>query len=53
MHVNDRPVHDGPQMPFACVKDSSWAQFGGTAAIDDLTEPRRVTVLSGTWPFPF
>jgi acyl-CoA reductase-like NAD-dependent aldehyde dehydrogenase len=53
VHVNDQPVHDEPQMPFGGVKDSGWGRFGGTAAIDEFTELRWITVQSGTRPFPF
>jgi acyl-CoA reductase-like NAD-dependent aldehyde dehydrogenase len=53
VHVNDQPVHDEPQMPFGGVKDSGWGRFGGTAAMEEFTELRWVTVQSGTRPFPF
>jgi len=53
VHVNDQPVHDEPQMPFGGVKDSGWGRFGSTAAADEFTELRWVTVQSGTRPFPF
>jgi acyl-CoA reductase-like NAD-dependent aldehyde dehydrogenase len=53
VHVNDQPVHDEPQMPFGGVKDSGWGRFGATAAADEFTELRWVTVQSGTRPFPF
>jgi len=53
VHVNDQPVHDEPQMPFGGVKDSGWGRFGGSAAIDEFTELRWVTLQSGTRPFPF
>jgi acyl-CoA reductase-like NAD-dependent aldehyde dehydrogenase len=53
VHINDQPVGDEPQMPFGGVKDSGWGRFGGTAAIDEFTELRWVTVQSGTHPFPF
>jgi acyl-CoA reductase-like NAD-dependent aldehyde dehydrogenase len=53
VHVNDQPVHDEPQMPFGGVKESGWGRFGGTAAIEEFTELRWVTVQSGTRPFPF
>jgi acyl-CoA reductase-like NAD-dependent aldehyde dehydrogenase len=53
VHVNDQPVHDEPQMPFGGVKDSGWGRFGGTAAMDEFTELRWITVQSGTRPFPF
>jgi acyl-CoA reductase-like NAD-dependent aldehyde dehydrogenase len=53
VHVNDQPVHDEPQMPFGGVKDSGWGRFGGTAAINEFTELKWITVQSGTRPFPF
>jgi acyl-CoA reductase-like NAD-dependent aldehyde dehydrogenase len=53
VHVNDQPVHDEPQMPFGGVKESGWGRFGSSAAIEEFTELRWVTVQSGTRPFPF
>jgi acyl-CoA reductase-like NAD-dependent aldehyde dehydrogenase len=53
VHVNDQPVGDEPQMPFGGVKDSGWGRFGGTAAIEEFTELRWVTVQGGSHPFPF
>ena len=53
VHVNDQTVADEPQMPFGGVKDSGFGRFGGTAAINEFTELRWVTIRSGTHPFPF
>ncbi|HEV2713365.1 MAG TPA: aldehyde dehydrogenase family protein [Gaiellaceae bacterium] len=53
VHVNDQTVADEPQMPFGGVKDSGFGRFGGTAAINEFTELRWVTVRSRTQPFPF
>jgi acyl-CoA reductase-like NAD-dependent aldehyde dehydrogenase len=53
VHVNDQPVADEPQMPFGGVKESGFGRFGGTAAINEFTELRWVTVKSSTHPFPF
>jgi acyl-CoA reductase-like NAD-dependent aldehyde dehydrogenase len=53
VHVNDQPVGDEPQMPFGGVKESGWGRFGGTAAIEEFTDLRWVTVQSGSHPFPF
>ncbi len=53
VHVNDQPVGDEPQMPFGGVKDSGFGRFGGTAAIDEFTDLRWITVQSGSHPFPF
>jgi acyl-CoA reductase-like NAD-dependent aldehyde dehydrogenase len=52
VHINDQPVADEPQMPFGGVKDSGWGRFGGTAAIEEFTELRWITV-SRAHPFPF
>jgi acyl-CoA reductase-like NAD-dependent aldehyde dehydrogenase len=52
VHVNDQPVGDEPQMPFGGVKDSGWGRFGGTAAMEEFTELRWITV-GGPHPFPF
>jgi acyl-CoA reductase-like NAD-dependent aldehyde dehydrogenase len=52
VHINDQPVGDEPQMPFGGVKDSGWGRFGGTAAIEEFTELRWITV-GGAHPFPF
>ena len=51
VHVNDQPVGDEPQMPFGGVKESGFGRFGGTAAINEFTELRWVTV-SAPHPFP-
>ena len=51
-HVNGSTVHDEPQMPFGGVKASGFGRFGGTAAIDEFTELRWITVQSGTRHYP-
>lgn len=53
VHVNEQSVGDEPQMPFGGVKDSGWGRFGGTAAMDEFTELKWVTVQSGSHPYPF
>jgi acyl-CoA reductase-like NAD-dependent aldehyde dehydrogenase len=53
VHINDQPVGDEPQMPFGGVKDSGWGRFGSSAAVEEFTEHRWITVQSGTHPFPF
>ncbi|HMB18520.1 MAG TPA: aldehyde dehydrogenase family protein [Gaiellaceae bacterium] len=53
VHVNEQTVADEPQMPFGGVKDSGFGRFGGSAAINEFTELRWVTVTSGTHPYPF
>lgn len=53
VHVNDQTVGDEPQMPFGGVKESGWGRFGGSAAINEFTELRWVTVRRAPHPFPF
>ena len=52
VHINDQPVGDEPQMPFGGVKDSGWGRFGGTAAIEEFTELRWMTIQSGSRHYP-
>ena len=51
-HVNGATVHDEPQMPFGGVKASGWGRFGGTAALDEFTDLRWMTVQDGGRPYP-
>ena len=51
-HVNGATVHDEPQMPFGGVKASGWGRFGGTAAIEEFTELRWLTVQEGSRHYP-
>jgi acyl-CoA reductase-like NAD-dependent aldehyde dehydrogenase len=51
-HVNGATVHDEPQMPFGGVKASGFGRFGGTAAIEEFTELRWITVQEGSRHYP-
>ena len=51
-HVNGSTVHDEPQMPFGGVKASGFGRFGGTAAIDEFTELRWISVQTGSRHYP-
>ena len=51
-HVNGATVHDEPQMPFGGVKASGWGRFGGTAAIEEFTELRWLTIQEGSRHYP-
>jgi acyl-CoA reductase-like NAD-dependent aldehyde dehydrogenase len=51
-HVNGSTVHDEAQMPFGGVKASGWGRFGGTAALEEFTELRWLTVQQGSRPYP-
>jgi benzaldehyde dehydrogenase (NAD) len=51
-HVNGSTVHDEAQMPFGGVKASGWGRFGGTAALEEFTELRWMTVQEGPREYP-
>jgi vanillin dehydrogenase len=51
-HVNGSTVHDEAQMPFGGVKASGWGRFGGTAALEEFTELRWMTVQHGSRNYP-
>jgi acyl-CoA reductase-like NAD-dependent aldehyde dehydrogenase len=51
-HVNGSTVHDEAQMPFGGVKASGWGRFGGTAALEEFTELRWMTVQQGSRQYP-
>jgi acyl-CoA reductase-like NAD-dependent aldehyde dehydrogenase len=52
-HINGPTVHDEPQMPFGGTKASGYGRFGGTAAIDEFTTLRWITVQTGERHYPF
>lgn len=51
-HINGPTVHDEAQMPFGGVKQSGYGRFGGTAAINEFTELRWITIQTGSRHYP-
>jgi len=51
-HVNSSTVHDEPQMPFGGVKSSGWGRFGGSAALEEFTELRWMTIQQTSRHYP-
>ena len=51
-HINGPTVHDEAQMPFGGVKASGYGRFGGTAAINEFTELRWITIASKPGHYP-
>jgi benzaldehyde dehydrogenase (NAD) len=51
-HVNSSTVHDEPQMPFGGVKDSGWGRFGGSAALEEFTELRWMSIQQTPRHYP-
>jgi acyl-CoA reductase-like NAD-dependent aldehyde dehydrogenase len=52
-HINGPTVQDEPQMPFGGVKASGYGRFGGSAAIDEFTTLRWITIQTGPRHYPF
>ncbi len=53
VHINDQTVHDEPQVPFGGVKNSGWGRFGGTAALEEFTELRWISMQRSPRQYPF
>jgi vanillin dehydrogenase len=51
-HVNSSTVHDEPQMPFGGMKSSGWGRFGGSAALQEFTELRWMSVQQTARHYP-
>ena len=51
-HINGPTVHDEAPMPFGGVKASGWGRFGGTAALEEFTELRWMTVQQAARHYP-
>jgi benzaldehyde dehydrogenase (NAD) len=51
-HINDATVQDEPQMPFGGVKDSGWGRFGGSAAVQEFSDLRWMTVQNLPRDYP-
>ncbi len=51
-HVNGPTVHDEGQMPFGGTKASGYGRFGGTAAINEFTDLRWITVETKPRHYP-
>ena len=51
-HVNSSTVQDEPQIPFGGVKSSGWGRFGGSAALEEFTELRWMTVQQVARHYP-
>jgi acyl-CoA reductase-like NAD-dependent aldehyde dehydrogenase len=51
-HINDATINDEPQMPLGGTKASGWGRFGGTAALEEFTELRWITVQDSPRQYP-
>ena len=51
-HINGPTVHDEAHMPFGGVKASGYGSFGASAAIEQFTQLRWVTLQNGPRHYP-
>jgi vanillin dehydrogenase len=51
-HINDATVNDEPQMPLGGIKASGWGRFGGTAALEEFTELRWISIQDSPRQYP-
>ncbi len=51
-HINSATIQDEPHMPFGGMKASGWGRFGGTAALEEFTELRWITMANGRRDYP-
>lgn len=52
-HINGPTVGDEAQMPFGGVKSSGYGRFGGTAAVNEFTVLRWITIEDPHQHYPF
>ena len=52
-HINAASVEDEPHMPFGGMKSSGHGRFGGSAAIEEFTELRWITISSQRRTYKF
>lgn len=52
-HINGPTVGDEVQTPFCGVKSSGYGRFGGTAAINEFTVLRWLTIEDPNQHYPF
>jgi vanillin dehydrogenase len=51
-HINDATVNDEPQMPLGGIKASGWGRFGGSAALEEFTELRWISLQDSPRQYP-
>lgn len=53
VHINDSSVYDEPMTPHGGVKDSGNGREGGRYSIEEMTEPKWITISTKEKRFPF
>jgi len=53
VHINATTVQCEPNAPFGGVKNSGFGREGGHYSIDDMTQPKWITIKQGQMQYPF
>jgi aldehyde dehydrogenase (NAD+) len=53
VHINDQPINNEPHVPFGGMKDSGMGRYNGEYIIDELTQPKWVSVQRDPREYPF
>ncbi len=53
VHINATTVQWEPNVPFGGIKNSDFGREGGRYSIDDMTQPKWITIKQGQMQYPF
>jgi aldehyde dehydrogenase (NAD+) len=53
VHINDNTAQDDPQVPFGGMKNSGIGRYNGQYIIEELTEPKWVSIQTTDHEYPF
>ena len=53
VHINASTIQCEPNVPFGGVKSSGFGREGGHYSIEDMTQPKWITVMQGEMQYPF
>lgn len=53
VHVNDQPINNEPHVPFGGMKASGMGRYNGEYIIEELTEPKWISVQRSPRDYPF
>jgi len=53
VHINATTIQCEPNVPFGGVKNSGFGREGGQYSIEDMTQPKWITIMQGQMQYPF
>jgi aldehyde dehydrogenase (NAD+) len=53
VHVNDQPINEERHVPFGGMKASGMGRYNGEAILDELTEPKWISIQHKPRKYPF